>query len=338
MKLTALPRVRLATLPTPLQRAERLSQLLDGPEIWFKRDDLTGFGLGGNKVRKLEFLAADALEQGADTLVTGAGPQSNHVRTTMAVAAHLGMKGVAVFYGSRPAESQGNFLIDELLSAETIFTESPDRTTVDQRLISEGERLRREGRRPYVIGRGGASSLGSAGYVAASLEIQTQLLELKLRPDYLFVATGSCGTHAGLLVGTQWLQPGYRLCGVTVSRPYAEAVTRIEKLASETAALLELNLSFAQADITLYEDYIGPGYGIPTPECIEAIKLVAQAEGIFLDPVYSGKAMAGLIDLIRRGEIKRGETVLFLHTGGGPSLFAYASALVSDAAAKRSIF
>ncbi|MFN8456184.1 MAG: D-cysteine desulfhydrase family protein [Anaerolineae bacterium] len=330
MKLASLPRVHLATLPTPLQRAERLSQLLDGPEIWFKRDDLTGFGLGGNKVRKLEFLAADALEQGADTLVTGAGPQSNHVRTTMAVAAHLGMQGVAVFYGSRPAESQGNFLIDELLGVETIFTESPDRTTVDQRLISEGERLRREGRRPYVIGRGGASPLGSAGYVAASLEIQAQLLEWNLQPDYLFVATGSCGTHAGLLVGSRWLQPGYCLCGVTVSRPYTEAVARIEKLASETAALLELNLSFSQADITLYEDYIGPGYGIPTAKCIEAIKLVAQTEGIFLDPVYSGKAMAGLMDLIRRGEVKRGETVLFLHTGGGPSLFAYTSALVDS--------
>ncbi|MEW5958477.1 MAG: D-cysteine desulfhydrase family protein, partial [Chloroflexota bacterium] len=295
LKLATLPRLRLATLPTPLHPAKRLSAALGGPEIWFKRDDLTGFGLGGNKIRKLEFLAAEALAQGADTLVTGAGAQSNHVRATMAVAASLGLKGVAVFHSFRPSETQGNLLLDELLDAEIIFTNDPDRSQLDSRILAEGERLKAEGRKPYLIGRGGASPLGSVGYVAASLEILSQLLELHLQPDYLFCATGSCGTQAGLLVGAKWLQPGYRLCGITVSRQRHECLARIETLARASAALLGLELDLAADDIVVYDDYIGQGYGIPSPEGTEAIRLVARTEGIFLDPVYSGKAMAGLI-------------------------------------------
>jgi len=327
MKLASLPRLRLATLPTPLHLAERLSEALGGPEIWIKRDDLTGFGLGGNKMRKLEFLAAEALAQGADTLVTGAGPQSNHVRMTMAVAARLGLKGVAVFHGARPPASQGNLLLDELLGAELIFTNNPDRSQLDTRITAEAERLQAEGRRPFVIGRGGASALGSAGYVAASLEIFSQLVERNLHVDYLFCATGSCGTQSGLVVGAKWLQPGYQVRGITVSRPRQECIARIERLANETIRLLELKLALAADEISVDDRYIGPGYGIPTPAGIEAIRLLARTEGIFLDPVYSGKAMAGLIDLIKRGEIGRRDKVLFLHTGGGPSLFAYPAEL-----------
>ena len=322
MKLTSLPHIPLASVPTPLHRAERLSAALGGPDIWFKRDDLTGFGLGGNKIRKLEFLVGDALAQGADTLVTGAGPQSNHVRSTMAVAAHLGLNGVAVFYGSRPSETRGNLFLDEVLGAELIFSDNPDRSQLDERIIEEGERLKAEGRRPYVIGRGGASPLGSTGYVAASLEILSQLTALRLQPDHLFFATGSCGTQTGLLVGAKWLQLGYRVCGISVSRQRHECLARIEKLAHETAALLDIKLSLSSDDIVIYEDYIGPGYGVSTPECDEAIRLVARTEGIFLDPVFSGKAMAGLIDLIKQGNIGQGETVLFLHTGGWPALLA----------------
>ena len=328
MKLISLPRLSLAMLPTPLHPARRLSAALGGPQIWFKRDDLTGFGWGGNKVRKLEFLAGEAMARGADTLVTGAGPQSNHVRTTMAVAAQLGLKGVAVLHGARPSETQGNLLLDELMGAQIIFTNNPDRSQLDERIRVEGEQLRVAGHKPYVIGRGGASALGCAGYVAASLEIVSQLIALSLQPDYLWCATGSCGTQAGLLVGAKWLQAGYRLHGVTVSRPRPECLARIERLFSETAALLELKLELSSDDIQVDDDYIGPGYGSPTPACIEAIQLVAQTESIFLDPVYSGKAMAGLIDWIRRGKIGADETVLFLHTGGAPSLFAHASTLV----------
>ena len=322
MKLSSLPKISLATLPTPLQRADRLSEALGGPEIWFKRDDLTGFGLGGNKIRKLEYLAADALAQDADTLITGAGPQSNHVRATMAVAAHLGLKGVAVFHGSCPSETQGNLLLDELLGAELVFSNNPDRSQLDARIIEESERLKAEGRRPYVIGRGGASPLGCVGYVAASAEIHTQLTALNLRPNYLFCATGSCGTQTGLLVGSQWLQQKYRLCGITVSRQKAECRVRIEKLAEETAALLGLKNNPADADVEVNDHYIGQGYGIPTSEGLEAIRLVARTEGIFLDPIYTGKAMAGLIDLIQKKEIRNTETVLFLHSGGWPALFA----------------
>ncbi len=322
MKLSSLSKIGLASLPTPLQRADRLSEALGGPEIWIKRDDLTGFGLGGNKIRKLEYLAADALAQGADTLVTGAGPQSNHVRATMAVAAHLGLKGVAVFHGSSPPEKQGNLLLDELVGAELIFSNNPDRSQLDARIIEESERLKAEGHRPYVIGRGGASPLGSVGYVAASAEIHSQLTALNLRPDYLFCATGSCGTQTGLLVGSQWLQLDYRLCGITVSRQKDECYARIEKLANQTAALLDLKAHPFAAGIEVYDNYIGKGYGIPTPECLEAIRLVARTEGIFLDPVYTGKAMAALIDLIKKKEIGTGKTVLFLHSGGWPTLFA----------------
>jgi D-cysteine desulfhydrase family pyridoxal phosphate-dependent enzyme len=323
MKLASLARVPLATLPTPLHYAERLSAALGGPEIWFKRDDLTGFGLGGNKIRKLEFLAAAALAQGADTLVTGAGPQSNHVRATMAVAARLGLKGVAVLHGSRPSETHGNLLLDELLGAEVIFTNDPDRSQLDARIVAEAERLQQEGRRPYIIGRGGASGLGSVGYVAASLELLVQLVEQKLPFDYLFCATGSCGTQAGLVVGAKWFQPGYQVLGITVSRPRRECLARIEKLAHETISLLNLNLALSPDDIKVNDDYIGAGYGIPSLAGIEAIRLVAQTEGIMLDPVYSGKAMAGLIELIRRGQIGPQHKILFVHTGGAPSLFAY---------------
>ncbi len=332
MKLANLPRLHLATLPTPLHRAKRLSAALGGPDIWFKRDDLTGFGLGGNKVRKLEFLGADAVAQGAGAIVTGAGAQSNHVRTTVAVARHLGLACRVVLHSSRPPETQGNLLLDELMGAEIVFTDDTDRSQLDRHIIAEGERLKAEGRKPYIIGRGGASALGSAGYTACALELAGQLVAKNLQPDHLLCAVGSCGTLAGLIVGSRWLQAGYHLQGVTVSRPRGEVLERLQRLAGETAALLDLALDpvFDPAQVAIYDGYIGPGYGIPTPECIEAIRLVAQTEGIFLDPVYTGKAMAGLIDLIRQGQFGRDETVLFLHTGGWPALFAHSDELMTE--------
>lgn len=331
MKLAALPRVRLATLPTPLYHAQRLSDALGGPDIWFKRDDLTGFGLGGNKVRKLEFLAADALAQGANILVTGAGAQSNHVRTTIAAARRLGMECRVVLYGSRPAQTQGNLLLDELLGAEIIFTGNPDRSQLDRRIVQEGERLRAAGRTPYVIGRGGASALGSAGYVACALELAGQLADARLHPDHLVCAVGSCGTLAGLAVGARWLQAGYRLHGVTVSRPRAEVAARLQQLSTKTASLLGLGLPPPDPErVTIHDGYIGPGYGITTPQGVSAIRLVAQTEGILLDPVYTGKAMAGLINQIQTGRIVKGQTVIFLHTGGWPGLFAHANELAGN--------
>lgn len=327
-RLAGLPHVRLGTLPTPLEAAPRLSRALGGPRIFLKRDDLTGFALGGNKVRKLEYLLADALAQNVDVVVTGAGPQSNYLRTTAAAARKLGLDVVLVLYGGPPREVQGNYLLTLLTEADVHFTGSADRSSVDRMLKAVADDLRRSGRRPFVIPRGGASPLGSVGYVACALELELQCATQGIEVDHLICATGSCGTQAGLWVGADWLQAAYRLWGITVSRPRAVCLTRIQKLAEETAR--RLNLAPPSGTPIVLDEYKGPGYGRVTPGAIEAIEVVVRTEGIFLDPVYTGKAMAGLIDLIRRGAIAEDETVVFLHTGGAPGLFAHASTLGTE--------
>lgn len=324
MRLTELPRVQLATLPTPIEEAPRLSAALGGGRILFKRDDLTGLALGGNKVRKLEYLLAEALEQGADVVVTGAGPQSNHVRLTAGAARKLGLDPVLVMFGDPPPAVEGNYLLDQLLGAEIVFTGSADRSSVDRVLEEVADNLRRGGRRPYVIPRGGASALGSVGYVAAALELEEQLVAQRLRVDHLVCAVGSCGTVAGLVLGARWLQANYRIWGISVSRPRPECLAGIDDLTAATAARLDLAPGAPRRELVVLDDYLPPGYGLLNPQTAEAIRLVARTEGIFLDPVYTGKAMAGLIDLVRRGAIGRDETVLFLHTGGAPGLFAHA--------------
>ena len=402
--IAALPRVSLATLPTPLEEAPRLSEALGGVRVLFKRDDLTGFALGGNKVRKLEYLMGDVLQQGADVIVTGAGPQSNYLRTTAAAACKLGLDAVLVMYGHPPAEVQGNYLLDRLTGVEIRFTGDEDRTSVDRALGEVAEELRRQGRRPYVIPRGGASPLGSVGYVVCAQELAEQCAAQGVQVDHLVCAVGACGTLAGLWLGI--ISPlairhspfatrhsPLRIWGISVSRPREECLQRILDIATETAQLLGVSipptavgasrgeafstrrsrgerhritkrprrahgwsgeclaptehvaqegkgiespsgpaehtvgLENASPLLTVLEDYLGPGYGIVTPEAVEAIRLTARTEGIFLDPVYTGKAMAGLIDLVRRGEIRKGETVVFLHTGGQPGLFAHAGVL-----------
>jgi len=323
MRLPEIPHVCLGTLPTPLEGAPRLSEVLGGPRILFKRDDLTGFALGGNKVRKLEYLLAEVVDQNADVVVTGAGPQSNYLRTTAAAARKLGLDAVLVMHGDPPAEVQGNYLLDRLAGAEIIFTGDEDRSSVDRALDEVADDLRRRGRRPYVIPRGGASPLGSVGYVACALEMETQLVAQGVRAHHLVCATGACGTQAGLWLGATWLQAAYRIWGITVSRPREECLTRVRSLATATAELLGLAPPPSESPIVL-EEYLGTGYGIVTAEAVEAIRLVARTEGVFLDPVYTGKAMAGLIDLVQQGEIGRDDTVIFLHTGGAPGLFAHA--------------
>jgi D-cysteine desulfhydrase family pyridoxal phosphate-dependent enzyme len=316
-------RFPLALLPTPLVEAPRLARALDGPRLLVKRDDLTGFGFGGNKVRGLEFYLADALAQEADVIVTGAGPQSNHVRATAAAARLAGLDVVAVMHDTRPNEAQGNLLLDALLGAELRFTNSPDRARVDVEIENVADELRRAGRRPYVIPRGGASGLGALGYLEAVREIGAQLEALDARPDWLVLGTGACGTQAGLLAGANIYGAPYRVLGVTVSRPVAECVERITRLAGEAARLAGHEIEVAPDEALVRDGFIGPGYGIPTPEGVEAIRLVARTEGLFLDPTYTGKAMAGLMAEIRAGRITRGETVVFLHTGGEPGLFAH---------------
>lgn len=320
---TSPPRVPLALLPTPLVEAPRLSAALGGPRILIKRDDMTGFGFGGNKVRALEYLLAEALAQEADVIVTGAGPQSNHIRATAAAARVAGLDVIAVMHDSRPAQAQGNLLLDELLGVEIRFTGSPNRELVDMRIEEVAEELRLEGRRPYVIPRGGASALGALGYLECVPEMEAQLERMGMRPTWLALATGACGTHAGLLAGSKIFRAPYRVLGFTVSRPASECIERITRFALEAAQLAMHDLELRPGDILVRDGFIGPGYGIPTPEGVEAIRLVARSEGIFLDPTYTGKAMAGLVGEIRSDRISKDQTVVFLHTGGEPGLFAH---------------
>jgi len=320
--LLLLPRLELAKLPTPLDRVENLGKSLGDLDLWFKRDDLTGFGLGGNKVRSLEYLAADAMKVNSNILITGGSPGSNHVRTTMAVAAHLGLKGVAVLSGTRPSKTNGNLLLNQLLDAKLVFTGNPDRSYIDNYIEDEAERLRGKGESPYMIRRGGVSSLGCIGYVSAAVEICSQLQSLNLNPDILLCATGCGVTQAGLLVGFKLMGLNCRLYGITVSRSRDECIAYIKQLINETEDVLGLDSRVKNDEIFVFDEYIGEGYSVPTSEGIDAIRLVAQTEGIFLDPIYTGKAMAGLTDLVKKDLIGSDNTVIFLHTGGSPSIFS----------------
>lgn len=314
--LLALPRIPLACLPTPLQPAPRLSGEL-GIEIWLKRDDLTGLGLGGNKVRALEYLVADALNAGCDCLVTGAGPQSNWAMLTAAAARRCGLDPYLVCYGERVPPT-GNLLLSGLTEAQVIFTGDPDRASADTAIGELAGKLRADGRRPYCLPRGGATVLGAAGYVRASLELAGQLLAARVAPAQLWLATGSCGTQAGLVAGARWLAASYAVTGVTVSRPADECAHRIAELADGVAERLALPISPGPA--TVVDGYMGPGYGMPSAEGEAATRLVAGTEGLFLDPVFGAKAMAALVDRARAGQVEA--PVVFLVTGGAPTLFA----------------
>ena len=319
--LRNIPRVPLASLPTPIMEAPRLAAAIGSPRLWIKRDDLTGFGFGGNKIRGLEFLLADALAQEADTLVTGAGPQSNSVRATAAAAAHAGLNMVAVYSGTTPPQVQGNYRLTRLLGAEIRFTGNPDRASVDGAIEETALELRSAGQRPYTIPRGGASVLGTLGYVEAAYELAEQCTAKGIVPDAIVLATGSCGTQAGLLAGVQLLRLPWRVEGFTVSRQVDEVKLRVLTLAQAAIELLGFTQTIAPQDVIVHGGFIGPGYGVPTPEGAEAIRLAARCEGIFLDPTYTGKAMAGFLAYSRAGHFSRDETVIFLHTGGEPALF-----------------
>jgi D-cysteine desulfhydrase family pyridoxal phosphate-dependent enzyme len=330
MSLGAQPRFRLATLPTPLQEAPRLRAALGGegrcPKILIKRDDLTGLAFGGNKARKLEFLVADALARGATWLVTAGAVQSNHARQTAAAArlAGLGVTLVLTTKVERPPV-QGNLLLDRLLDADVRFV--PSGTSEDAAMEEVAAELRGRGERPYVIPVGGSNPIGALGYVAATLEMAGQLYALGESPASLYYANGSRGTQAGLVLGARMFGAPYEVRGIAVSGGDEEKRPRALRIAEEAAARLNSPARLTAGELHNDEGQIGPGYGIATPACLEAIALLARHEAIFLDPVYSGKAMAGLIADIRRGAIAPRETVLFLHTGGSPALFAQVEAL-----------
>jgi len=339
MSIGSQPRYRLAALPTPLQELGNLRAALGGPEscprIWMKRDDLTGLAFGGNKARKLEFLVGDALRQGATVLVTSGALQSNHARMTAAAARAAGMKAALVLTSDteRPA-IQGNLLLDQLLGAEIhLIPENADPRLPmgDQEAIKIAqvvEDLRQRAERPYLIPIGGSSAVGTLGYVAGTLELVTQLFQMSEAPSRLYYANGSRGTQAGLALGAKLYSAPYRIHGIAVSGGEPEKTERALRIANGAAELLGVTARISADELLNDESYIGPGYGIATPECLEAIQLLARSEGIFLDPVYTGKAMAGMIDQVRRGVIRPDDTVAFLHTGGTPALFAQAERLI----------
>ncbi|MBP9233384.1 MAG: D-cysteine desulfhydrase [Hyphomonadaceae bacterium] len=331
MKIEALPRRRYTPNSTPIQRLEKLSQHLGGPEIWIKRDDLTGLAGGGNKTRKLEFLVAEALRQGADTLITVGAVQSNHCRLTLAAAAHEGLKCRLVLEqrvaGSYRKEASGNNFLFSLLGAESI-TVVDGGTDLAGAMNAEAEKLKSEGRKGYVIPGGGSNALGAMGYVVCAREILAQSLDMGVAFDEFVVASGSAGTHSGLLVGFNAANAGVPLTGINVRRPRAEQEGNVHKLAIEAAAFAGLPAPVRDSVVAL-DEWVGPGYSMPTDEMIEAVRLFARLEGVLLDPVYTGKAAAGLIGLIRRKHFKQDSKILFLHTGGAPSLFAYQGVLQS---------
>lgn len=318
--INRLPRVKLANLPTPLEEMPRLSKVLGGPRLWIKRDDLTGLCFGGNKVRKLEFEMAEAKKRGADVVISGGVPQSNHARTVATAARKLGMKAVLVLRGEEPNEYDGNLLLDRVFGADIRFVrvEWHEAGAITKKVFEE---LQGEGHTPYIISF--SSPSGSVGYVNAFLELTTQARKMKLKIDHILHAAGSGGTQAGLIVGKKALKAGIDVIGISVEPDEDWLFNTTIEIANGCAKLLGLDFPVTAEDVKLLHNYIGKGHGVLTEEVINVIKFVAETEGILLDPVYTGKAMAGLIDLVKQGRFGKRENVVFLHTGGLPAIFAY---------------
>ena len=326
MNLAKFPRRRYTHGFTPIEKLPALSALLEGPEIYVKRDDLLGLSGGGNKTRKLEFVVADALAKGCDTLITCGAVQSNHCRLTLSAAVKEGLKCRLVLEervpGSYNPQASGNNFLYELLGVESI---SVVRGGSDMPAAME-ETARQcvsEGRNPYVIPGGASNAVGATGYVACAQELTEQLFDMSLDIDHIVVPSGSAGTHAGMVVGMVGANMGIPISGINVSRTKEEQELLVYDLARRTAQHVGCLTNISREAVVCYDRYVGPGYSLPTEGMVEAVTMLARTEGILLDPVYTGKAMAGLMDLVRKGEFKRGQRVLFLHTGGSPALFAY---------------
>ncbi|MCL5428991.1 MAG: D-cysteine desulfhydrase family protein [Chloroflexi bacterium] len=313
--MKTLPRVELAHLPTPVHPMPRLSAHLGGPELWIKRDDLTGLAFGGNKTRKLETLCAAAQTEKADLLITAGAIQSNHCRQTAAAAARLGFDCVLVLVGQAPEIPSANLMLDQLLGAEIRWVSKAARDDTLQSVFAETKAI---GRRPFLIPYGGSNPIGAAAYAFALKELMGQ----DLNPDWIVFASSSGGTQAGLLAGARLL--GYRgtILGISVDEHASNLKPRIVRLSKETMGVLGENLSVTENDVLVNDDYLGGGYAVMGDPEREAIELFAQYEGILVDPVYTGRAAAGFIDLIRKGLFNKADRVLFWHTGGTPALFA----------------
>ena len=325
MNLAKFARRRYTYGATPLEKMAHLSRHLGGPDIYFKRDDLLGLTQGGNKTRKLEFLVADALAKGADTPITVGAVQSNHCRLTLAAAIKEGLKCQLILEervpGSYDPGASGNNFLFQLLGVEAIRV-VPAGTDLAAAMEQVAAELAAEGRRGYIIPGGGSNALGALGYVACAEELMAQAFEQGLAIDQIVCASGSAGTHAGLLVGLCGANRNVPLTGINVRRARAEQEGNVHQLAQETASLLGVP-SPDRASVIALDDWVGEGYSLPTDEMIEAVRMIAELEGVLLDPVYTGKAAAGLIDLVRREHFKPTDNVVFLHTGGSPALYAY---------------
>jgi L-cysteate sulfo-lyase len=326
LDIARFPRIRLGHFPTPLEPMDHLSRLLGGPRLWIKRDDCTGLSTGGNKTRKLEFLMAEAVAQKADVVITQGATQSNHARQTAAAAARLGMR-CHILLEDRTGDTafdytqNGNVLLDHLHGATV--ERRPGGSNMQAEMEAVAAKLADAGQRPYVMPGGGSTPLGAVGYVNAALELVNQSAERGLRIDHLVHATGSAGTQAGLVVGLQGLNSKMRLLGIGVRAPRDRQEAMVHELGCRTWDLMGLRGELPREAVVANCDYVGPGYGVPTPGMVEAVTLLARTEGILLDPVYSGKGMAGLIDLVRKGHFEKHENVVFLHTGGSVALFGY---------------
>jgi D-cysteine desulfhydrase len=329
MNLARFPRRRYTQGFTPLEPLPRLSAALGGPELFIKRDDLLGLAGGGNKTRKLEFLVAEALAQGCDTLITVGAPQSNHCRLTLAAAAREGLACRLVIEervpGSFDPAAIGNNLLFDLMGAASVRMVAAG-SDLAAEMAADAAAVTAAGGRPYVIVGGGSNPLGALGYAACAAEIMAQSFDMGLAFDHIVVASGSAGTHAGLVAGLVALNAGIPVTGINVRRARAEQEANVHRLAVATAELLGTPAP-AASDIVALDSWVGPGYSLPTPAMVEAVRTLASSEGILLDPVYTGKAFAGLLALVRGGHFAAGARVLFLHTGGSPALHAYAGDL-----------
>lgn len=326
MYLARFPRRGYVTTPTPIEFAGNLTKLLGGPEIYIKRDDLLPGPGGGNKTRKLDFCIADALQQGADTLITCGAVQSNHCRLTLGWAAKEGLRCRLVLEervpGSYKPEASGNNFLFQLMGVDKVSV-VPGGANMSDALQNAAEEARKEGLKPYVIPGGASNPLGALGYVSCAMEMLSQLFEMGLALDHVVVPSGSAGTHAGMLTGLWGANTGLPVSGVNVSRTKADQEALVHGLAGKLADTLALRNAPPADAVVCYDQYVGPGYSLPTESMVEAVSILAKTEAILLDPVYSGKAMAGMIDLVRKGVFSKGQKILFLHTGGSPALYAY---------------
>ncbi len=321
--MKSLPRLRFAHLPTAIEPLPRLSAKLAGPTLYVKRDDQTGLALGGNKTRKLEFLLAEASENGAQTIISAGAAQSNHCRQTAAAAARFGFDCILVLNippekdvsSQETMRANGNLLLNYLLGAEIVWTQRDKR---DQDLRDTFLKAQETGRRPYLVPYGGSNPTGALGYVFAMQE----LLEQDFEPDWIVIPSSSAGTQAGMVLGARLFGLKAKILGVSIDEPQKDLMAHVAKLATQTADLLDKREVISPEEILVNADYQKAGYGVMGEQEVEAIKLFASMEGLLLDPVYTGRAAAGLIDLIRKGFFDPGQKVLFWHTGGSPALFA----------------